>query len=43
MNRPDRYPPEVRERAVTMVFEHQGEHDSHWAAIRSIAEKFGMG
>ncbi len=41
MGRPSRYAPEVRERAVRMVFEHQGEHDSQWAAIESIAEKFG--
>jgi transposase len=40
-NRPP-YPREVRERAVKMVFEHRGEYDSQWAAIRSIAEKFGM-
>jgi transposase len=25
-----------------MVFEHAGEYDSQWAAISSIAEKFGM-
>jgi transposase len=25
-----------------MVFEHQGEHPSQWAAICSIAHKFGM-
>jgi transposase-like protein len=37
-----RYPLEVRERATRMVFEHQGEHDSQWAAICSIAGKFGM-
>jgi transposase len=36
------YPREVRERAVRMVFEHGHEYDSQWAAIRSIAEKFGM-
>jgi transposase-like protein len=24
-----------------MVLEHRGEHDSQWAAIRSIAGKFG--
>ncbi len=33
--------PEVRERAVRMVFEHQHEHDSQWATIESISEKIG--
>jgi len=41
MGRPSRYSPEVRERSVRMVLEHQGEHDSQWAAIRSIAGKMG--
>ena len=36
-----KYSPEVRERAVRMVFEHQGEHASQWAAIGSIAAKIG--
>ena len=40
-NRPP-YPREVRERAVKMVFEHRHEYASQWAAICSIAEKFGM-
>ena len=41
MGRTSRYSPEVRERAVRMVFELEREHDSQWAAIRSIAEKIG--
>jgi transposase len=36
-----RYSPEVRERAVRMVFEHEREHTSQWAAIVSIADKIG--
>ncbi len=36
-----RYSPEVRERAVRMVFEHQHEHGSEWSAIVSIAGKVG--
>ncbi len=41
MARPSRYSPEVRDRSVRMVLEHQGEHDSQWAAIGSIAAKIG--
>jgi transposase len=33
--------PELRERAVRMVFEHAHEHPSQWATIRSVAEKLG--
>ena len=35
------YSPEVRARAVLMVFDHQDEHGSRYAAIRSIAGKIG--
>jgi transposase len=42
MTRAGRYPQELRERAVRMVFEHQDEHPSQWAAICSIAAKFGI-
>ena len=41
MARPGRFSPEVRERAVRMVFEHAEAHESQWAAITSIAEKIG--
>jgi transposase len=37
-----RYAPEVRERAVRLVFEHRDEYASQWAAIESISKKFGM-
>ena len=37
-----RYPKEVRERAVRLVFEHEQDYPSQWSAICSIAEKSGM-
>jgi transposase len=40
--RPGRYPDEVRERAVRMVFDHQGEYPSQWKAIESIATKLSI-
>lgn len=36
-----RYPTEMRERAVRLVRELQGEHGSQWAAIESVAAKIG--
>jgi transposase len=37
----NRFSPEVRERAVRMVRDHDGDHASQWAAISSIASKIG--
>jgi transposase-like protein len=36
-----KFSPEVRERAVRLVFEQRGEHESQWAAVVSIAGKIG--
>jgi transposase len=36
-----RYSPELRERAVRMVFDDAHDHPSQWATIRSVAEKLG--
>ena len=41
MGSSNKYSPEVRERAVRMVLERQGDHESQWAAIGSIAQKLG--
>jgi transposase len=42
VRRGQKYPAEVRERAVRMVFDHQGEYPSQWKAICSIAESLGV-
>ncbi len=41
MNKKTKYSPEIRERAVRMVFEQQKEYGSQWSAIGSIAGKIG--
>ena len=41
MKKSIKYSPEVRERAERLVFEHQDEYKSQWAALNSIAAKIG--
>ena len=41
MGRPSRYSPEVRDRAVRLVLEHEDQYPSQWAGIQSVAAKIG--
>ena len=41
MAKQQRFSPEIRERAVRLVREHQREYATQWAAITSIASKIG--
>ena len=36
-----RFAPEVRERAVRLLWDHEKEYPSRWAAVKSIAMKVG--
>jgi len=37
------YPLELRERAVRLVVESRPDHASEWEAMRSVAQKLGVG
>jgi transposase-like protein len=41
MNKLTRFAPEVRERAVRLLLEHEKEYPTRWSAIKSLAEKIG--
>ena len=43
MARPSRYPRELRERAVRLVFESKDDFPSEYEAIRTVAARLGVG
>jgi transposase len=42
-DRTTRYPRELRERAVRLVAESRAGHATEWEAMRSVAQKLGIG
>jgi transposase len=42
VGRGGRYPDELRQRAVRMVFDHAHEYPSQWKAIESVADKLDI-
>ena len=41
MTKSNKFSPELRERAIRMVYEVREAHDSQWAAIEAVAGKIG--
>ncbi|WP_342651191.1 transposase [Pseudomonas sp. REB1044] len=41
MPKPSKFFPEIRERAVRMVYEVHESHDAQWAAIEAVSSKIG--
>jgi len=41
MGRAKKFPVEIRERGVRLVLSTEGDHDSQWSAIQSVAGKIG--